>query len=469
MDASCRRAAGAPWLLGFRGETAPDAFLRVLDRFHPRGLILFRDNLPQGAATLALLRPRLEEAADGPLALFLDEEGGWIQQLSAPIHPSPRAQAMAGPEAVTACHRSLARRLRALGVDAVCAPLADLDDGARNPVIGTRSFGPDPVDCAAAVSAALAGLAAEGLRGVLKHFPGHGDSSEDSHHCLPEIPSDRRAALIPFRAGVAAGAPAIMSAHLRLADDEDSRPATFRPDIMGRWLRDELGFEGLVITDALEMAGAAVIPAEDRAAAALAAGNHLLTLGRWEPGAELLLDAAAADLARGRIPQAHLDKAAERWTAFMARETASSSGESAVLSLFDPGASALFRPGGGENPPAPAPAALDLEFGPLGSWSRDDFTRLLDPVLGGTPWRRLKEGESLAAPVYLYLGRLPPASARLRELELLAERGAAPLVVCNGPWAWTLPFPLRLATAESSPAGLPALLCRVLSTSRLGG
>lgn len=455
MDRIARRAAGERWMVGFQGASPPDDFLRLLDRYHPAALILFRDNLPDGAASLASLRRRLEEAAEGSLALFLDEEGGWIQQLPAPLWPSPRAQAMAGPESVRAVHRAMAAELRALGVDATAAPVADLDDGRANPVIGSRSFGADPEDAAACVESAVTGLAAGGLRSVLKHFPGHGDSLEDSHLTLPTVPGDRRLAMIPFRAGVEAGADAIMSAHLRLAGDDDDRPATFRPEIMRDRLRGDLGFEGLVLTDALEMGGAALLPAEERGVRALEAGNHLLTLGRWEPGAEIMIEGCARALSRGGIDEALLDEARERWRGFLAPKPLASEKQPPAPATAEIRQAAVFAPEADVAEPVARPDdAIDLEFGPLGSWSEEHYL----PALEGLPVRRLGPEEAPSAPVYLYLGRIEPSAARRDQLAALGSRGEAPAVLVNGPWGWTLPFPRRLATADASPGGLAALL-----------
>jgi beta-N-acetylhexosaminidase len=451
---SARRCIGAHWLLGWRGPALSADFLRLLERYAPPAIILFRDNLPAGPAMLAPLRRRLEEAAGRQLLLFVDEEGGWVQQLHPAPWPAPRAQAMAGLAAVHGCHQAMAAAARALGAEVLITPLADLDDGARNPVIGTRSFGGEPAAAGAAVAAALAGLAAGGVLGVIKHYPGHGDSLEDSHLSLPAVPADRRQALLPFRAGVAAGAPAVMSAHLQLAGDADPRPATFRPDLMRDRLRDELGFAGLVITDALEMAGAAVVPIEDRGTAAFAAGCHLLTLARWEPGAEVLLEAMAAALERGALRQAWLDEAGERWLAFRGALPVAGTPPQPAPDLAAIARTAVFVPGGGAWRPLPAGTPVDLELGNLGSWRAEEYLQTAALALGAAP-RLLQAGDAPAAPVYLYLGRVAPSAARQAEL---AARSEAPAVLCNGVWAWTLPFARRLASAESSPAGLAALL-----------
>ena len=452
---AARRLIGAHWLLGFRGSELPADFLRLLERYAPPAVILFRDNLPEGAASLGPLRRRIEEAAGRELLVFLDEEGGWIQQLQAAPWPAPRAQAMAGLPALQGCHQAMAAAARAQGIEVLITPLADLDDGACNPVIGTRSFGGEPAAAAAAVAAALAGLAAGGVLAVIKHYPGHGDSLEDSHLSLPAVPADRGQALIPFRAGVAA--PALMSAHLQLAGDADARPATFRPDLMRDRLRGELGFTGLVITDALEMAGAAVIPAAERGAAAFAAGCHLLTLARWEPGAEFLLDAMAAALERGELRQAWLDEAGERWLAFRTALPTAGTPLQPAPDHEAIAAAAVFVPGGGSWRPLAAGTPVDIDIGPLGSWPAEAYLSAYAQAMGAAP-QPLGAEEASAAPVYLYLGRTLPPPARQAELAERAARGAAPALLCNGVWGWTLPFARRLASAESSPAGLAALL-----------
>ncbi len=463
MDRSLDRAVGRLWLFGFPGAEVPDEFLRLLGRYRPQTIILFRDNLPGGAVSLGPLRRRLEEAAEGPLALFLDEEGGWIQQLDTAQWPSPRAQALSGEESVEACHRTMAAEAAALGADALCAPLADLDDGAVSPVIGTRSFGPDPDEAGRMTAAAVRGLLAGGALPVLKHFPGHGDAREDSHFTLPAVDADRNRAMAPFRAGVAAGARAIMSAHLRIAGDEDRRPATFRRDLLKGWLEGELGFGGLVISDALEMAGAAVLPAGDRATAALAAGCHLLTLARWEPGAELLPASLGEALRRGELPAKLRDEAEERLRSFLdSKPIPADDGLPPRPDFAAIRRRALFVPGSSAGAPAPEAtlasawdgSTLDCEFGPCGSWRAEEF----EAALAGLPLRRLRPGDDLAADSYLHVGRSAPSEERQGQLRALARRGRAPSLLICGCWGWSLPFPARLASADSTPAGLRAFL-----------
>jgi beta-N-acetylhexosaminidase len=465
-DLALARAAGRPWLLGFKGSEPHADFLRLLERRRPRGVFIFRDNLPAGAASVGPLRARLEEAAGQALTVWLDEEGGWIQQLGRDW-PSARSLAMAGPGAVEACLGALAAAVRGLGAEVVCAPVADLDGGERNPVIGTRSFGGEPEAAGEAVAAAVRGLRAGGVLCALKHYPGHGDSETDSHLTLPRVDADRTRALIPFRRGIEAGAPALMTAHLQVGD-KDPRPATYRPDLMGDLLAGELGFTGLVVTDALEMAGAAALPIEDRAEAALAAGCHLLVLARWQPGAERVLDALEAPIRAGRVPQSWLDTAAERWQAFHAALPAAPPAPALELApeiaaeLQAVREAAVFCPGGGPGAPCWDGESLDVEVGPMGHWQLAEFAA----ACGERPWRQLAAGETAQASAFLRLGRTPPAAERLADLAARASRGEAPAVLACGPWAWTLPFAQRLATADTTPAGLARLLARARRKGR---
>ena len=456
----CRRI-GPLWLLGFAGADAPAGFLRLLEAYRPDSLILFRDNLPGGLASLAPLRARLEEAADGPLDLYVDEEGGWITQLSARAWPSPRAQALAGIDAIEACHVAMGRELAALGVAAAIAPLADLDDGERNPVIGSRSFGADPLAAGEAVAAAVRGLRAGGVRPVLKHYPGHGDSLEDSHFTLPAVPGDRTQALIPFAVGLAAGAGAIMTAHLRIDDGLDERPATYRADILRDGLRERLGFAGLVITDALEMGGAAVLPACERGVAAFTAGSHLLTLARYAEGAEAMLEGVAAALRRGALREAAVEEALERRRAFIAgaghwEPELEPDGAESPLDLAAIRAAGVFRPGGGDPDPIWDGGSIDLEFGPCGSWRPAEFVE----ALGGLPMRLVTSDDTLESNTYLYVGRSEVPAERGEELAERLPDGGGPAVLAMGPWAWTLPFPRRLASADGTPPGLRRLVER---------
>jgi beta-glucosidase-like glycosyl hydrolase len=169
---------------------------------------------------------------------------------------------------------------RALGVHVNFAPVADVNNNLRNPVINTRSFGEDPTAVARLAAAWVRGLTAGGVVATLKHFPGHGDTDVDSHVGLPLIAHPRarldRVELPPFRAGLAAGAGAVMTSHVALPalDPGSTRPATVSPPIVTGLLRGELGFDGLVYTDSMRMRGITNQLSPGRAAVAAVAAGH---------------------------------------------------------------------------------------------------------------------------------------------------------------------------------------------------
>ena len=165
------------------------------------------------------------------------------------------------------------------------APVADINVNPANPVIGIRSFGADAELVARHVAAFVTGLQRQGVAACAKHFPGHGSTEQDSHLELPIVTGDVRDGLLPFRSAIDAGVKTIMTAHVRVPDLDDA-PATLSPAVVTGLLRGELGFDGLVISDALEMkAVSATIGVEKSAVLALAAGVDALLIGH-DLGAE---------------------------------------------------------------------------------------------------------------------------------------------------------------------------------------
>ena len=169
---------------------------------------------------------------------------------------------------------AIAGRLARCGVNMNLAPVADVNTNPDNPVIGVRSFGADPELVARHVAAFVEGTQRQGVAACAKHFPGHGDTAVDSHEDLPVVGGDLEAALLPFRAAIAAGVRAVMTAHL-VVPTLDEVPATLSSRILRRLLRDELGFDGLVLTDALEMrAISAGVGVEEGGCARLGCGRR---------------------------------------------------------------------------------------------------------------------------------------------------------------------------------------------------
>lgn len=303
--------AGQALLLSFDG-TAPDEALRAaLARTRAAGVILFSANIV-GPAQLHALCATLQAwaAAEGlpPLLIGIDQEGGTVTRLPAPFvtPPSQGAQGATGdPEDAYSCALLTGRQLRACGVNLNFAPVADVNSNPANPVIGTRAFGAAVATVTACVEAALRGYAESGVLACAKHFPGHGDTSVDSHLGLPvvEHPMARmeQVELAPFAAAVRAGAPALMSAHV-VFRALDPRPATLAPPVLRGLLRERLGFDGLVFTDALDMqAIAAQHSAAESAVLALQAGADIaMPLGALADQVAVA-EAIAAAYADGRL------------------------------------------------------------------------------------------------------------------------------------------------------------------------
>jgi beta-N-acetylhexosaminidase len=277
------RAAAAVLLPGFVGTEAPDWVRGWLDR-GLGGVCLFSRNVA-GPEQLSALTAALRAGRDDVL-VAIDEEGGDVTRLELSTGSSyPGAWALGVVDDVALTERvaaSIGSDLAAAGVNLNFAPVADVNTNPDNPVIGIRSFGADARLVARHVAAFVAGIDSAGVAACAKHFPGHGDTHEDSHLALPTVEPDAAAfeqALIPFRAAIDAGVPAVMTAHIRVPAIDDA-PATLSRPLLEGILRGELGFEGAIVTDALEMRGVSnSVGVAEAAVLALAAGADALLLG----------------------------------------------------------------------------------------------------------------------------------------------------------------------------------------------
>ncbi|HEY2153170.1 MAG TPA: glycoside hydrolase family 3 protein [Vicinamibacterales bacterium] len=212
--------------------------------------------------------------------------------------------------------RITALESRALGVHVNFAPIADVNNNPRNPVINTRSYGEDPIRVAALVEAYIAGAREGGMIATVKHFPGHGDTDVDSHLGLPIVTFDRSRLqsleLVPFRRGIEAGTPAVMAAHIELPalDPAPATPATFSRPILGGLLRRDLGFSGLIYTDSMSMDAITRIatPGEAAVRAVLAGADQVL----HSPDPIAAFDGLKAAVAAGRLSQDALDASVTR-------------------------------------------------------------------------------------------------------------------------------------------------------------
>lgn len=323
-------------LPGFVGTSAPGWVLRRAER-GLGGVVLFSRNVVDAAQVSALTASL--RAARPDLLVSVDEEGGDVTRLESAEGSSYAGAAVLGaaddPDLTRATAAGIGALLSGCGVDWTLAPDADVNSNPDNPVIGVRSFGPQPDLVSRHVAAAVHGFQDDaGILACAKHFPGHGDTSVDSHVGLPVVgaPADelRRTHLAPFRAAIEAGVATVMTAHLRVTALDPDTPATLSAPIVTGLLRGELGFDGLVVSDALEMAGvAAYCGLEEGAVRALIAGVDALCLGGEladEEVVERTADRIVGAVVSGRLPAARLVEAAARVDALVARRGEAASG-----------------------------------------------------------------------------------------------------------------------------------------------
>ena len=258
------RAAGQMLVVGFDGAEPepPEAIAEALRAGTIGGVILFSRNVDSLDQIVALNRRIHELAAEGGQRPFVavDQEGGPVMRLRegmTPIPPMREVGQSGDPGHIADVSEVIAKELQALGFNLNFAPVLDVDTNPDNPIIAERAFGDDPEFVARAGGAFLYGHNVAGVVPCGKHFPGHGDTDTDSHHDLPVVMHDperlERIELVPFETGVGAGLPMIMTAHLLMPAFDTVRPATFSPQIIDGLLRDRLGFDGVVVTDDLEM------------------------------------------------------------------------------------------------------------------------------------------------------------------------------------------------------------------------
>jgi len=313
-----------PWLAGTYSAYDAGALAeadRWVDSLGVGGLIVSVGSPLDIAAKLN----RLQSRSRLPLLVASDLEAGTaIRLVGGVAFPTNMGVAAGGRESdAYAMGRVTASEARAVGIHLAFAPVADVNNNPGNPIINVRSFGEDPRAVARFVAAAVRGMEEHGLLATAKHFPGHGDTETDSHLLLPAVPADWRRLdsleLVPFRAAVNAGASAIMSAHLAfpaLANGA-TRPGTVMPEVLTGLLRDSLGFQGLVVTDALDM-GALVTAygAGEAAVLALLAGADLLL---QPAGTANAVGAIVRAVETGRVSEERLDRSVRRVLALKQR------------------------------------------------------------------------------------------------------------------------------------------------------
>ena len=307
--------AKAVLLPGFEGTTLPD-WLAARLRDGLAGVCIFGGNI-ESREQLRALTDAIREANPDSL-IAIDEEGGDVTRLYYDQGSPYPGNALLGRIDDIAYTGEVARavgwQLREVGVNLNFAPDVDINSNPDNPVIGVRSFGTDAALVARHAAAWVRGLEHTGVAASAKHFPGHGDTAQDSHLALPVVDlaleALRERELLPFEAAIAAGTRTIMTSHILLPQLDAENPATFSPRILGELLRDELGFDGVIVSDALDMKGASGLTGiPDAAVRAILAGCDLLCIGTNNSDEQLAEIEAA--LVAG-VPSERLQAAADR-------------------------------------------------------------------------------------------------------------------------------------------------------------
>jgi beta-N-acetylhexosaminidase len=313
-----------------------DALTRLVRDYHVGGFHVFGASMPApsvllnpGYGTVILGQPfsaaflinRLQALSSVPLLNTADfETGVGFRIFGATTFPRQMAMgAVAGADGerlVREEARITAAEARAIGVQVNFAPIADVNDNARNPVINTRSYGEDPAHVAALVAAYVSGARDAGMIATIKHFPGHGDTDVDSHLGLPVITFDRarleRIELVPFRRGIEGGAQAVMAAHIELPalDPTPSTPATFSRPILEDLLRRDLGFGGITYTDSMSMEAVAnLLPPDEGAVRAFLAGADQIL---HSPDPVAAFTGLKTAVESGRVSRTRLDESVSR-------------------------------------------------------------------------------------------------------------------------------------------------------------
>ena len=321
MPSAIRREIGQLLIGSLPGTTITPEIRSLAREFSLGGVILFARNIEAPEQVAELAHDVQALASDLPLWVSVDQEGGRVARLKAPFTEWPPMAVLGRSGDVALAARfgaALAAELRAVGITLDYAPVLDIDTNPANPVIGDRALGQDAERVARLGAAIVDALQRQGVAACGKHFPGHGDTSVDSHIELPlvEHPPDRirRVECVPFRAAIRAGVAFIMTAHVLVPSFDEERPATLSPRIVQGLLRDELGFEGVILSDDLEMKAIATLHAvPDAAVDAVAAGCDGLLICSGDVDLQATaLETLVYAVEQERLPYSRLEDALAR-------------------------------------------------------------------------------------------------------------------------------------------------------------
>jgi beta-N-acetylhexosaminidase len=319
-----RRHVGQLAIAGFDGHDVPAELRSLAREFDLGGVIFFARNIESPEQVADLSRQAQDLAGEIPVWVSVDQEGGRVARLKRPFTEWPpmitlgRAAATDGDRLAERFARALAAELRAVGISLDYTPVLDVHTNPRNPVIGDRALSERADDVARLGAVIIRTLQGAGIAACGKHFPGHGDTSTDSHHGLPllEHPLDRLEAveLVPFKGAIAAGVASIMTAHILIPSLDEENPATLSSAIVDGLLKRTLGYQGLVLSDDLAMKAISGRYGHSEATIrAIAAGCDAVLMCAPQPEEQMTaLEAVIRAVEEGRLALKRVEDALQR-------------------------------------------------------------------------------------------------------------------------------------------------------------
>ncbi|AZS14706.1 beta-N-acetylhexosaminidase [Paenibacillus lutimineralis] len=330
---------GQLFICGFHSLTPDEQITTLTGKYHVGGVVYFRRNI-ESVRQLATLSHNLQKLprshSDIPLIISIDQEGGMVARLDHDgISRIPGNMTLGAVDDLQLTYdvaKLAAEEMLALGINMNFAPCIDVNNNPANPVIGVRSFGEDPTKVAEHGVAATRGYQEHGVIATVKHFPGHGDTAVDSHLGLAVVPHDKERLhhieLLPFRKGIEAGADAVMTAHVIFpAFETEEIPATLSRRVLTELLREEMGFDGVIVTDCLEMhAIAKSCGIAEGAVRAIEAGADLVLVSHTLSDQIAAIEAVREAVVSGRISEDRINQSLQRILELKANRIAPSTG-----------------------------------------------------------------------------------------------------------------------------------------------
>ncbi|WP_410771956.1 beta-N-acetylhexosaminidase [Fontibacillus sp. BL9] len=305
-------------LVGMVGTEADEHTKDLIETYHVGGFIFYKDNIKNSKQALKLFNQLKKDNKANPVPLFLsvDEEGGRVSRMPGEFTKMPTAANIGktgNPEAAEEAYGIIGEELAGFGLNLDFAPVLDVNSNPDNPVIGDRAFGNTPEVVSKMGLAAMEGLSDKGVIPVVKHFPGHGDTSVDSHLGLPVVEHDlkrlKELELVPFKAAIEDGVDVVMIAHLLMPKLDPDHPASFSKAVIHDLLREDLGYEGVVISDDMTMGAITEnYKIEDAAVDFIVAGGNIVLVGHDYEKEQAVIQAITEAVEQGKISEEMLDE-----------------------------------------------------------------------------------------------------------------------------------------------------------------